>query len=152
MMDTHEEAGISVWTRLVRARDLAMASVERALKRAGLPPLVWYDVLLELERAGDACLRPFELERAMLLAQYNLSRLIDRMEAAGYVERQACPQDGRGQRILVTDAGKNLRQTMWPIYRQAIHDHVTRHISEDEAAFVADVLDKLISGSNQSAP
>jgi len=148
MTDTQEEAGIRVWTRLVRAKDMTMAGVERALKRASLPPLVWYDVLLELERAGDEGLRPFELERAMLLAQYNLSRLIDRIEAAGYVERQACLDDGRGQRVLITPAGRSLRQSMWPIYRQAIHDQVTRHISGEEAALVAETLERLIRGTN----
>lgn len=148
MTDTQEEAGIRVWTRLVRAKDMAMAGVERALKRASLPPLAWYDVLLELERAGDEGLRPYELERAMLLAQYNLSRLIDRIEAAGYVKRQACQEDGRGQRVLITPAGRSLRQTMWPIYRQAIHDHVTRHISGEEASLLASALEKLISDPN----
>jgi DNA-binding MarR family transcriptional regulator len=39
-------------------------------------------VLLELERAGGS-LRPFELEHETLLARYNLSRLIDRLEMAG---------------------------------------------------------------------
>src|ERR1700751_3913382 len=73
------------WARLIKAQRTALGSVEGALKAAGLPPLAWYDALLELERAGAPGLRPFELERAMLLEQYNLSRLLDRMERAGYV-------------------------------------------------------------------
>ena len=74
---------VQAWARLLKAERLALARVETALKQAGLPPLAWYDVLLELERAGEAGLRPFELERALLLAQYNLSRLLDRIERGG---------------------------------------------------------------------
>ena len=60
------EATVRAWTRLLRAQNLALRSVERGLKEAGLPALDWYDVLLEVERAGAAGLRPYELERAVL--------------------------------------------------------------------------------------
>ena len=50
------ESTLCAWTRLVRAHQAAMSRVERALKAADLPPLDWYDVLVELERAGE--LRP----------------------------------------------------------------------------------------------
>ena len=88
------------------AQRQALAAIEQALSAAKLPALAWYDVLLELERAGGS-LRPFELERAMLLAQYNLSRLIERLEKAGYVERRTCANDRRGQVIAIIPAGKN---------------------------------------------
>src|SRR5215472_7696605 len=98
------ETVVRAWVRLTKAQRQALVAIERALGAAKLPPLAWYDVLLELERAGGE-LRPFELERAMLLAQYNLSRLIDRMEEAGYVERRTCEDDGRGQMIVITESG-----------------------------------------------
>ena len=78
---------VRAWARLIKAQQIALASIETALKTAKLPPLAWYDALLELEGAGERGLRPSELQREMLLAQYNLSRLIDRIERAGYVER-----------------------------------------------------------------
>jgi DNA-binding MarR family transcriptional regulator len=49
----------------------------------------------------------------MLLAQYNLSRLVDRIEQAGYVERRAYEDDGRGQVLAITPAAKDLRHRMW---------------------------------------
>ena len=100
-----DDSVVQAWARLTRAQRMILASIEQALKSAGLPPLVWYDVLLELERAGDRGLRPFELEREMLLAQYNLSRLIERIEKAGYAERRACEGDGRGQIFHVGQNG-----------------------------------------------
>ena len=66
------QVAVRAWARLTKAQHQALTAVEQALSAAKLPPLAWYDVLLELERAGGS-LRPFELEREMLLAQYNLS-------------------------------------------------------------------------------
>jgi DNA-binding MarR family transcriptional regulator len=113
------------------------------LKAASLPPLSWYDVLLETERAGREGLRPFELERAMLLAQYNLSRLVDRMAAAGLVERRPCDDDGRGHRVAVTEAGRAMRRRMWPVYARAIEQAVGRHVTAREARTLGDLLGSL---------
>src|SRR6266566_841845 len=73
------DAVIRAWTRLIRAQQAALSAVEADLKTAGFPPLAWYDVLLELSRAEGEGLRPFALEQELLLAQYNLSRLLDRL-------------------------------------------------------------------------
>ena len=79
------ESAVRAWARLMRAHQAALGHVEGALKAAGLPPLAWYDVLAELERAGDCGQRPFALERDLMLPQYGLSRLLARMEEAGLV-------------------------------------------------------------------
>ena len=134
---------VRTWTRLVRAQQRAVAAIERRLKAAGLPPLGWYDALLELERAGQQGLRPFELERAMLLAQYNLSRLVDRIERAGFVERRACEDDGRGQLVAITERGKAIRRKMWPIYSRAVEATVGKHLSVKQTETL-DVLLKLL--------
>lgn len=129
------------WVALVRAQAAAMARVERALKAEGFPPLEWYDVLLELERAGPS--RPRDLERRLLLAQYNLSRLLDRMEAAGVVARAPCASDGRGRMVEIAEAGLALRARMWPPYAAAIRAAIADHLSDDEAAALADLLERL---------
>ena len=149
MSETPSKTVIRVWARLMRAQQLALASVERELKAAGLPSLVWYDVLLEVERAGGEGLRPFELERAMLLAQYNLSRLIDRMERAGLVERRACEDDGRGQLVAITEHGKAIRLKMWPVYAQAIEATVVKRLSAKQAKALDGLLGFLIEGDRR---
>src|SRR5436190_6178622 len=80
------EVAERAWTQLIRAHRSALCSVEKALRAADLPPLEWYDVLLELKRGGP--LRPRDLQDRLLLAQYNLSRLLDRMEADALVTRE----------------------------------------------------------------
>lgn len=109
-----------------------------------MPALAWYDVLLELERSGGNGLRPFELERAMLLEQYNLSRLLARIESAGFIERQACDGDGRGQIIKITDDGRKQRRKMWPIYALAIESAIGTKLAETEISQFDEILRQLI--------
>ena len=137
------------WARLMKAQRIALARVEAALKQAGLPPLAWYDVLLELERAGEAGLRPFELERALLLAQYNLSRLLDRIEREGLVERAPCPQDGRGQVVRISEQGKSVREAMWPVYARAIEAAVGSTLGAANAETLAALLGRIVDGAGE---
>jgi DNA-binding MarR family transcriptional regulator len=142
-MTAHPSATvIQAWSRLLRAQRVALASVEQALREAKLPALAWYDALLELEHAASG-LRPFELEQRMLLAQYNLSRLLDRLEEAGLIERQTCTADRRGQIIFITAAGRDMRRQMWNTYRPAIQRAVGAHLSPQQAETLAALLGKL---------
>jgi DNA-binding MarR family transcriptional regulator len=143
---------VLAWARLIKAERLALARVEAALKQAGLPPLAWYDVLIELERAGETGLRPFELERALLLAQYNLSRLLDRIEREGLIERAPCPQDGRGHVIRITARGQSTRNAMWPVYAQAIQSAVGNHLDKGEAETLSLLLGRIVDGAVHDGP
>lgn len=134
---------VDAWIALNRAQQAALTRIERAFRDAGMPPSAWYDVLWELEKAGAAGLRPFEIERRRLIAQSNVSRLIDRLAQAGHVERHPCEEDGRGQRVVITSTGRETRRRMWPTYAKAISEAVGRRISEREAASLAGLLGKL---------
>jgi DNA-binding MarR family transcriptional regulator len=138
------EAVVNAWIVLNRAQHTAMLKIERAFRDAGLPPCAWYDVLWELDRAGGDGLRPFEIERQRLIAQSNISRLIDRLVEQRYVERLPCEDDGRGQRVVITQAGRELRKRMWPVYARAIGEAVGRRLSGQEAASLGSLLRKLV--------
>ena len=142
---THEpcSSAVRAWACLNRAQQAAMGRVERALKAAGLPPLAWCEVLVELEREGGCGLRPFALEQALLLPQYGLSRLLARMEAAGLVVRASCPEDGRGQMVALTDAGRATLQRMRPVYAGAVQEAVGARLSEAQAEALAELLARL---------
>jgi DNA-binding MarR family transcriptional regulator len=148
---THEpcQSALRAWACLNRAQQAAMGQVERALKAAGLPPLAWYEALVELERAGGCGLRPFALEEALLLPQYGLSRLLARMEAAGLVVRGSCPEDGRGQMVALTDAGRAMRRRMGPVYAGAVEEAVGARLSEADAEALAELLGRLAAPAAQ---
>jgi DNA-binding MarR family transcriptional regulator len=143
MAKAPNEAVVSAWIALMRAQQAALLKIERAFREARLPSLTWYDALWELERAGEEGLRPFEIEGRILIAQSNISRLIDRLEVEGYVERRRCADDGRGQHAAITPAGREMRRRMWPVYAKAIGAAIGDHVSEREAATLATLLAKL---------
>lgn len=142
MTETLPDDVVLAWTRLLRAQRVTLAAVEAELKAAGLPPLGWYDVLWELERAG-APLRPLELETRLLLAQHNVSRLLDRMETAGVVARAPFAGDGRGQVVEITAEGREVRRRMWAVYGPAIRRHVGEPLG-DSAASLSTLLGRLL--------
>lgn len=142
-MTTPHETTVAAWTRILLAHRTALGGVEAALKGAGLPPLSWYDALLELrkERSG---VRLQELEARLLLPQYNVSRLADRLEAAGYAQKTADREDGRGRVLKITRDGRAMLKRMWPVYGLAIEEFVGARLTRQEAAQLSALLAKII--------
>lgn len=134
----------TVWSRLARLHHLVLSRIEADLKKAELPPLGWYDALLELERAGACGLRPFELEQQLLLPQYGLSRLLQRLEVAEYIMRWRCEQDGRGQVVSITDKGRDVRKQMWPVYAAVLQDLFGEKLDDQQAEQLAERLGQLL--------
>ncbi len=143
MTETISNHTIQAWTSLVRAEQTVFARVEEDLKRAGFPPLEWYDVLYELDREPSGVLPQAQVQSRIMLAQYNLCRLIDRLSRDDLVLRQPSPEDGRSNLLVITDKGRELRQRMWPVYAEAIETHLGRHFSDGEAERLAQLLVRL---------
>ena len=131
------------WILLAMSHTRILEAIETDLKNAGLPSLRWYDVLLEVERAGDKGLRPYELEHALLLPQYGVSRLVDRIISAGYLQRHTCSEDARGQRLYITKNGSQLKERMWPVYAKALNRQLEQKMERHEVEELARVLGKL---------
>jgi DNA-binding MarR family transcriptional regulator len=142
-MDAPSEKIVTAWTRLVTVSRLLLERIERDLKAADLPPLSWYDALLEVERAGADGIRPGALQTRLLLPQYGTSRLLERLDAEGLVERRPHPEDGRGQVVRITRAGEALRRRMWAVYAATLRETVGAALSDAEAARLAGLLDRL---------
>lgn len=138
-----DEITVLAWARLVRAQQMLLDRIDGDLKHAGLPPLRWYDVLLELHRAVPDGLRQFEIGEAVLLSKYNVSRLLDRLEREGLIERYVCEADGRGAQIQITPSGNDLLKRMWNVYGKAITEHFAQHFSAADINRLSALLCKL---------
>ena len=134
---------IESWARLVRVSQDLLSKVESALRAAGHPPLSWYDVLLEVNRADPSPVRAGLLQERLLLRQYNLSRILDRIEKAGLIASQPAADDRRARDLTITDAGRACLKDMWPIYRGAIDRHFASALTQAEARQLGDLLMKL---------
>ncbi|ANL32437.1 MarR family transcriptional regulator protein [Rhizobium phaseoli] len=141
---TPSSAVTGAWIHIMRARDRLLAAIESDFKAAKMPPLSWYDVLWELARSEDKRLRPYEIEERTLLAQYNLSRLVDRLEREGLVRRETFGEDARGRWLVITDAGLQLRERMWTVYAKSIEANIGCRLSESEANSISALLARFL--------
>ena len=144
MSKSPSETKTAAWARLIRASNYVLAAVEADLKAQGFPPLGWYDVLLELKREPDGALSPSDIESRTLLAQYNISRLLTRLETAGYVSKERSETDGRSVVVRLTGEGVELLKRMWPAYAAAIHRHFASRLEKGEAEQLGSTLARLL--------
>ncbi len=138
-----EQGREEAWRALITAHAAAVEGIERGLLEAGLPPLSWYDVLLELSAAPECRLRMHELASAVVLSRSGLSRLVDRLEKAGLLRREPDPADGRGSFAVLTDEGARMRERMWPVYAKGIAEHFGVHVSDEEAEILSRALGRV---------
>jgi DNA-binding MarR family transcriptional regulator len=93
-------SGSHVTARIFRLREILLKALDRAHAQFGLKPRMFL-VLAALYRSGRPySLSPANLMRYLMWTSGGLSQLLDRMEKAGLIRRQADPNDGRG--VLVT--------------------------------------------------
>ena len=99
-------------------------------------------------------MRLAELQRLMYprYSQPGLSRLVQRMEADGLVERRADPGDGRASTVCVTRAGRARFERAHGVYSAAVHEHFLAHVEPGEqrrlAADLGRVLTRRANGAN----
>lgn len=120
----------AAWRAFLRAHALMLRRIGEDLDEAGLPPFAWYDVLLVLYEAPEHHLQPSEVADEVVLSRSGLSRMIDRIEEAGLVERRACPGDRRAINVVLTEEGEKMLDEMWCVYASGISEHFLPALGE----------------------
>lgn len=134
---------LKAWSDFLGAHARALRRIEERLKAAGTPPLEWYDVLLELDRAGGR-LKIGELAERVVIASYNMTRLLDRLEGEGLLSRERSSTDRRSTDAVLTGKGAALRRAMWPVYERAILETFAP-LSERDAEAMTRILSRVIA-------
>lgn len=102
-----DDARITSFGLFLEAHSRLWRSFDRSLhENCGISG-AWFEVLLRLGRSPDHRLTMSELALQLAITSGGATRLVDRVEAAGYVERCACPEDRRVQWVGLTDAGRD---------------------------------------------
>ena len=134
---------LNAWGAFLTAHKALENILSRELESACGLPLTWFDGLAQLRMAPARRLTMTQLATALLFSKSGLTRLMDRMEAAGLVERLARPGDRRSLHIALTDAGdKKYRQAL-PIHLDHVKRHFAAYIEDDEAAAVESALTRM---------
>jgi DNA-binding MarR family transcriptional regulator len=103
-------------------------------------PLTWLDVLSRLSDAGSDGLRMQELEQKSLFTRSGLTRLVDRIEAAGLVRREPVPGDRRGVRVVLTEEGRRRHDAAFADHYRVIEREFGRRLTQAQLRAVADAL------------
>jgi DNA-binding MarR family transcriptional regulator len=97
------------WESLFRAQVAVMRRLQagKAFRNVAINE---YDVLFTLSRCPSGWLRLNELNDHVLLSQSGLSRLVERLEKRGLVDRMPAPDDGPGVLLKLTEQGAALQK------------------------------------------
>jgi len=101
--------------------------------------LGWYDVLVHLEDAPEG-LGMTEIANRILFSKSGLTRVIDRMEAAGLVRRERPPEDRRVVKVLLTPSGLDTLNAARAVHRHGIQEHFLAHLDPAKLETLADAL------------
>jgi len=130
-----DDTRIAAFGTFIEAFAAVMTKVETELDRTAGVPVTWFEVLLRLARSPEHRLRMAELARQVGLSTSGLTRLIDRVEEAGYVRREVCATDRRGAHAILTDDGMTLLRTALPPHLASIEAHVAGPLGAELATF-----------------
>lgn len=147
MAATPGRDGLRAWRAFLEAHAAVTRRLEAELERETGLPLAWYDVLVQLSEAPGGALRMQELARSVLLSKSGVSRLVDRIEAAGFVRRGPCDDDRRGTLASLTPAGRRALRRAAPVHLRGIGEHFARHLGAREAAALAGMLSRLAAAA-----
>ncbi len=102
-----------------------------------------FDVLVQLFHADDNRLRRIDLARQVLLSASGITRLLDGLERAGWVEKAHCASDGRVTYAVLTDAGMAKIAAARKTHHADVEALFGGKFSEDELATLDELLGRL---------
>src|SRR5918992_628961 len=121
------EIELRAWRGLLRAHALLVKRLDAELEAAHSLPLTSYEVLLHLADADGCKMRMCDVAESVLLSRSGLTRLIDRLERDGLVERVSCTDDARGAFARLTDAGRRKLDAASTTHLEGIRQHFLAH-------------------------
>ena len=134
-----------MWRAFLKTHSTVVKHLERRMhERHGLP-LAWWDVLQQLADGPEGRLRMGELADSVLLTRSGVTRLLDRMIAAGLVVRETCPGDRRGFYAVITQRGKDTIERVGPDHSKEAWEVFLGHITGEEAVLLGQVFKRVLA-------
>jgi DNA-binding MarR family transcriptional regulator len=136
---------LSAWRGLLQAHARITRALDAELRAEHGLPVSSYEVLMFLADAPGHRLRMAEIADMVLLSRSGLTRLVDRLEASGYVTRCAAEDDGRGAYAELTDAGRTKVRAARQAHLDGVRRHFLSQLSDDEQAELGAIWTRLRS-------
>ncbi len=134
---------ITSYGRLVEAHRRLNRIFDRALRDHSGLSVVWFEALLRLGRSPDHRMAITELGEQMVLTSGGATRLVDRLEENGYIERISCLTDRRIHWAQLTDEGIAVLTEALAAHLDDLEQHFASQLSEAERQALDSILDRL---------
>ncbi len=138
------------WRAYLTASRVLMDTLDRELQRDSGMPHAYYEILVQLSEAPGRQLRMSQLAQAAGSSRSRLSHAVARLEAAGWVRREDCPTDRRGQIALLTDEGFATLAAAAPGHVEGVRRHLFDALSPaqvDQLRRISETLADHLTGS-----
>jgi DNA-binding MarR family transcriptional regulator len=140
-------AELGAWRGLLRVHSALVKALDAELLAGHDLPLTSYEVLINLQAAPDRRRRMAELADGVLLSRSGMTRLVDRLEREGLLERDPCVSDGRGTFAVLTDKGEALLSQARRTHLDGVRERFLRHFSEGELEHLAGLWNRVLPGA-----
>ena len=97
----------------------------------------------EGDARADRALRMQELAARLVVNKSSLTRVVDRMQEQGLVERELCEDDGRGVQAVLTRDGREELRRCAPTHLRGVHEHFTQYLTDSDVTALQRVFAKL---------
>ena len=132
------------WRGLLRTHALLVKRLDAELEAEHSLALTSYEVLLHLSNAEGSKMRMCDIAESVLLSRSGLTRLVDRLERDGLVERVSCSHDARGAFATLTEAGRAKFRAARATHLDGVREHFLAHFSQDELDVLGDAFERFV--------
>ena len=127
------------WRAYVRSTKVLFDALDRQLQRDADMPHAYYEILVALSETEGRALRMSELAERTLSSRSRLSHAVARLEERGWVAREECPTDRRGQLARLTDRGFATLAAAAPGHVGAVRDHLIDVLTAEQLEQLATI-------------
>jgi DNA-binding MarR family transcriptional regulator len=137
---------LAAWRGMLRVHaDMTRVLDAELTHRHGLP-LTSYEVLLFLADSPDGRMRMSELADSVLLSRSGLTRLVDRLERDGLLEREQCEDDARGYFAAITDRGRAVFNEARRTHLAGVRERFLSRFSREDLRTLGELWEKVPHG------
>lgn len=136
-------AQLAAWQAFLKAHAVITRALERQLLETHHMLLAEYDVLVQLSQADGGALRMSQLADRVLLSRSGVTRLVERLERNGLVERVDCSSDARGSYAVLTKVGRQRLREAAPAHLESVRSLFADPLTEEQVEGLRQALELL---------
>jgi DNA-binding MarR family transcriptional regulator len=143
------EERLLAWRSVVTTHAAVTDRIQKALAAADLPPRSWFELLSAIKRSPTGRPRMSELAEWLTLSRGGITKLVDRLQQAGYLERLSSAQDRRTLQAKLTPAGESMLKEMQAVYEAELEQHLNL-LTGEQAVLITQALNRVTESTCDS--